>query len=92
MRCVVLIVTILFATPSFAALSASSCKAKIQADHLSRTGQALDDSANNNLIDICQGIIDEIKADATVQSGIPVSTTGSATNQTGATTATGTIQ
>lgn len=92
MRSYVFLVLVIWASESFAAMSAAACKAKIRAAHLARTGQVLDDSANNNLLDLCQGIIDEITADAKVQTGIPVSTTGGPTAQTGSTTALGTIQ
>ena len=92
MQKMVLIMALLLCPQSWAVLSASSCKAKIRAAHLARTGQNLDDSTINNLLDLCQGIIDAIKADAVVQSGIPVSTTGSASAQTGSTTGTGSIQ
>lgn len=79
-----------------ALMSASSCKSKIMADYASRTGQTMTDGTFNTLVDICQGIIDEITADAELTvaicaAGIPVSTTGTATAQTGSTTAAGVV-
>lgn len=71
---------------AFAAMDKDSCVTKIKAAYTARTGQAMTDGAFNVVVDICKGIIDEIVANAKVQTGIPVS------NITFLTTAQGTIQ
>lgn len=50
-----------------------------------------DPDAISNWHKICRQIYSALKSDAVVTAGIPVSTTGSATAQTGATTAGGTL-
>lgn len=72
------------------AMSASSMKAKIEAAMVS-AGITPDEGAENQLLALCTGIINEIVANAKVTAGIPVLTTGSATTQTGATTSVGAI-
>lgn len=86
------ILSLFFSTPAHAALSADSCKAKIKAAYAARTGKTLAGTEPNLIVDLCQGIIDEIKANAQVQPGIPVSTAGGPASQTGSTTGPGTIQ
>ncbi|MFV8250252.1 hypothetical protein [Bdellovibrio bacteriovorus] len=95
MRLLVALYLIFICQPSEAALSAASCKSKIRAAHLARTGQALNDSSNNVIIDICQGIVDEIQANAKVQMGIVItipSTASPGNPSTGTTTSLGVIQ
>lgn len=86
------VILIIAGEPALAAMSADSCKTKIKAAYHARTGEEMAEGQFNAIVDLCQGIIDEIKANAQVQPGIPVSTTGTATSQSGATTAPGTIQ
>lgn len=74
------------------AMSGSSLKARIKAKVEGKVGQTLDEGAYSLLAEICDAIIEEIKANAvvTVASGISVATAGGATAQTGSTTSTGT--
>ena len=73
------------------AMSAASMKSKIEAAIQAATGKAPDESAANQLMALCTGIIAEIKANAVVAPGIAVSVSGSPSSQSGATTAPGVI-
>jgi hypothetical protein len=78
------------------AMTKAGMVAKVKSAHHTRTGIFLQDGDFSVLEDICQGIIDEIQANAAIkngltQNGIPVSTTGTAVAQTGATTSPGTV-
>jgi hypothetical protein len=72
-------------------MTAAGMKAKVEAAYLARTGQAMEAGLFNVLIDLCTGIVLEIQQNAKVTAGIPVSTTGGPTAQTGSTTAEGVI-
>jgi tRNA A37 threonylcarbamoyladenosine dehydratase len=90
--CIVALLITLTPMTAIGAMSAASCKTKVKAAYTARTGQTMNEGTFNVLLDLCQGIIDEIKANAELTAaeaaaGIPVSTsTGS-----GATTAPGTV-
>lgn len=90
MRSSIFVLIYIFSNFSMAAITADGCKAKIQAAHQARTGTALNDGTNNVLIDICKGIIDEIKANAKVPLGISVQVNPSTGS--GSTTAQGTVE
>lgn len=67
MKILVLISVLFFISPAFAVLSAASCKSKINAAYTARTGKTMVDGDFNVLIDICQGIIDELRANGDVK-------------------------
>jgi hypothetical protein len=72
-------------------MTASSMKSKIEAQ-LASIGVTVSNDQYNYLIALCRGIIEEIQENAQVKTGIPVSTTGGPTAQTGATTSPGSIE
>lgn len=65
----IFLISILFISislPSYAALTASSCKAKVNTAIQAQTGKAPEEGSFNVLLAICEGIIEEIKTNAVV--------------------------